>query len=89
MSRFALIGAQETVVGGMRRRLRAGVVVADGAGSALAGDVICEALCAQPNRRLIPLDAAAVAAMQAVGISDAVVGVALSGPPTGADSIDA
>jgi hypothetical protein len=89
MSRFALIGAQETVVGGQRRRLRASVVVADGPASALAGDVIAPELCAAPNRRLVPLDAAAVAAMQAVGISEAVVGVALSSPPTGADSIDA
>ena len=87
--RFALIGAQETVVGGQRQRLRASVVIADSAATAQPGDVIAPDLCAAPNRRLVPLDAAAVAAMQAVGIADAVVGVALSSPPTGADSIDA
>jgi hypothetical protein len=89
MSRFVLLGAQEAVVGAMRRRLRAGVKIADSAASAQPGDVVAPGLCASPNDRLIPLDAAAVTAMQAAGFAGAAIGKALSGPPTGADSIDA
>src|SRR6516165_9491173 len=51
MSRFTLIGAQECVVGGMRRRLKAGTTVADSAANAQAGDVLSPQLCSSPNVR--------------------------------------
>jgi hypothetical protein len=89
MSRFYLLGAQEIADGAMRRRLKAGTTVADSGANALAGDEVCPGLCSQPNNRLVPLDAAAVTAMQAAGFANAAIGVAVSGPPTGADSIDA
>jgi hypothetical protein len=88
VSRFYLIGAQETTVANSPcRRLRAGTTVCDTAGNAQPGDVICAALCASPNIRMIPLDAAAVSAFAAVGIT-AVINQQLSSPPTGGDSID-
>jgi hypothetical protein len=89
MSRFYLLGAQEAVVGNMRRRLRAGQTVADSAGNALPGDVLAPGLAQSPNDRLVPLDAAAVSAMQAAGFANAAIGKPLSGQTTGADSIDA
>ncbi len=88
MSRFALLGAQEVAIGSMRRRLKAGTTVADSVANAQFGDVIAPGLCQQPNNRLIALDAGAVAAFAAMGIT-ASVGQALSGGSTGADSIDA
>jgi hypothetical protein len=88
MSRFALLGAQEVQIGTMRRRLRAGTTIADTMGNAVAGDVIAPGLCVQPNIRMIALDTAAVSAFAAVDIT-AAIGQALSGPITGADSIDA
>jgi hypothetical protein len=72
----------------MRRRLKAGTTIADSADAALAGDVVAPGLCANPNNRLIPLDAGAVAQMQATGFPNAQVGVALTGPPNGGDGID-
>jgi hypothetical protein len=88
MSRFVLVGAQECVANGFRRRLRAGQTVADTAGNAQPGDVVSAQLCANPNIRMIALDAAAVTAFAAVQIT-ATIGQLLSGPPTGADSTDA
>jgi len=88
MSRFYLIGAQECIVGTMRRRLKAGVTVADTSGNAQAGDFISAQLCASPNVRMVPLDASAVTAFANVGIV-ARIGVPLSGPPGSGDSIDA
>ncbi len=87
--RFVLIGTQEMQIGTMRRRYRAGTTVADTQGNALPGDVVCAGLCAAPNDRLVPLDTAAVTAMQAAGFAGAAIGKPLSGPSTGADSIDA
>jgi len=87
MARFALIGAQECVVGGMRRRLKAGTTVADSASNAQAGDVLSPQLCSSPNVRMVALDSLAVSAFASVGII-ATIGQALSGPPTGVDSID-
>jgi hypothetical protein len=86
MSRFVLVGAQECVVGGMRRRLKAGTTVADSAANAQPGDVISAQLCA--NVRMVALDAAAVAAFAVVQIT-ATIGQLLSAPPTGAGSVDA
>jgi hypothetical protein len=89
MARFALLGAVECVVaGGMRRRLRAGTTVADTAGNAIGNDVISSQLAAAPNTRMVALDAGAVAAFAAVGIT-ASIGQQLGPLPTGADSIDA
>jgi hypothetical protein len=88
MSRFVLLGAQEVVVGGMRRRLRAGQTVADSAANAHQGDWVCPGLCTSPNDRLIALDQAAVTAFANVGIT-ASIGVPLSGPAGSGDSIDA
>jgi hypothetical protein len=87
MSRFYLLGAQDALVGTMRRRLKAGTTVADTASNALPGDVLCPQFCSSPNVRMVALDSAAVSAFAAMGIT-ASVGQALSGPPTGADSID-
>jgi hypothetical protein len=70
MSRFSLLGAIEALTSdGMRRRLRAGTTVADSVGNALAGDVVSSGLCASPNIRMVALDAAAVTAFAAVGIT--------------------
>jgi hypothetical protein len=89
MSRFALLGAQECIVaGGMRRRLRAGMTIADSTGNAQAGDVISSQLAAAPNIRMVALDSGAVAAFAAVGIT-ASTGQQLGPLPTGADSVDA
>jgi len=89
VSRFTLVGAQECITAnGLRRRLRAGTNVADSAGNALAGDVVSAQLCSVPNNRMIALDAAAVAAFAAVGIT-ASIGQQLSGVPTSGDSVDA
>ena len=87
MSRFVLVGAQECVANGLRQRLRAGQTVADTAGNAQPGDVVSAQLCASPNVRMIALDAAAVAAFAVVQIN-ATIGQLLSGPPTGADSVN-
>jgi hypothetical protein len=87
MSRFYLLGSHEIADGAMRRRLKAGSTIADNAANALPGDVIAPGLAAQPNIRLIALDAGAVAAFAAVGIT-AAIGQPLSGQPSGADSID-
>jgi hypothetical protein len=88
MSRFYLIGAQECVVGSMRRRLRAGQTVADSVGNAQAGDLVSAQLCAAPNIRMVALDAAAVTAFASVGIT-ATIGQALSGQSGSVDSVDA
>jgi hypothetical protein len=88
MSRYYLLGAQEAVVGGMRRRLKAGTTIADTAANSQFGDLVAPGLCANPNNRLVPLDSAAVTAMQAVGFANAAVGQPLSAQSTGADSID-
>jgi hypothetical protein len=97
--RFRLRAAHEAVVGGQRRRLRAGVTIADSPASALAGDYVCSQLCLAPNSTLEPLDAAAVAAMQAQaatvsdprekrGLTNAAIGVGFTGPSTGGGSSD-
>jgi hypothetical protein len=88
MSRFQILNAQEAPTSSGRRRLRAGQTIADSAGNALAGDFVSAALCASPNVGLIPLDAAAVAAFAAVGVT-AVINQRLGHVPTGRDSIDA
>ena len=85
--RFAIVGAQETIVGNMRVRLHAGQTIADTAGNALAGDVIAPVLCASLNSRLMPLDASAASALVSAGFAGAVAGKAISHPSTGADSI--
>jgi hypothetical protein len=89
MSRFVLIGAQDCIVANApRRRLRAGQTVADTVGNAQPGDFVSAQLCASPNTRMIALDAAAVSAFAAVGIT-AAIGQQL-GPPAGSvDSVDA
>jgi hypothetical protein len=89
MSRFMLIGAVECITATSgRRRLRAGQTVADTVGNALAGDVVSAQLCASPNTRMVALDAAAVAAFAAVGITTS-IGQQLSSLPTSSDSVDA
>jgi hypothetical protein len=88
MSRFYVLGAQEAVVGGLRRRLRAGQTVCDSSANAHQGDWVCPGLCASPNDRLIALDSSAVAAFATMGIT-ASIGVPLSGPAGSGDSIDA
>jgi hypothetical protein len=60
-------------------------MVADSAGNAQPGDVISAQLCANPNVRMVALDAGAVAAFASVGIT-ASIGQALSGQ-TGSDGI--
>jgi hypothetical protein len=84
--RFVLIGAHHTNEG-PSRKLRSGTKIADSAANALPGDVVCASLCAKPNNTMQPLDAAAVSALAAVGIT-----APLGGPTrmaTGAESIDA
>jgi len=88
MARFYVLGAQEALVGGMRRRLKAGTTICDTGANAQAGDVICPQLCSSPNVRMVALDAAAVSAFASVGITTA-IGVPLSGPVGSGDSIDA
>jgi hypothetical protein len=88
MSRFSILGAQECITASGRRRLRAGATVADTVGNAQPGDVVSAQLCAAPNLRMIALDAAAVAAFAAVGIT-ATTNQRLSGHSSGVDSIDA
>jgi hypothetical protein len=88
MSRYYVLGAQEAVVGGMRRRLKAGTTIADTSTNAHPGDVICPDLATKPNDRLIALDQAAVAAFTTMGITTT-IGQPLSGPAGSGDSIDA
>ena len=88
MSRFYLVGAHEAAEsGGQRERLSAGTTIADTKINSIAGDIICPVLCSKPTKFMIPLDSAAVTAMIAQGFTDAQVGKALCGVPTGADSI--
>jgi hypothetical protein len=87
MSRFYLLGACEAVVAGQRQRLKAGTTMSDTAGNAIFGDVVCPSLTANPNNRMVALDAAAVTALQAAGFANAAIGQPLSGQTTGAESI--
>jgi hypothetical protein len=88
MSRFQLLGAYECVTASGRRRLRSGQTIADSVGNAQPGDIVSSQLCTAPNRRMIALDAAAVTALGAVGIT-ATIGQQLSHQPSGVESVDA
>jgi hypothetical protein len=91
MARFQLLTADEALVGSMRRRLRAGTIVVDSAADpnySPSTDLICPTLATAPTIKMVPLNASAVAAMAAVGIS-ATIGQNLYGVPSGADSVDA
>jgi hypothetical protein len=85
--RFYVLGAQEVALGVFRRRLPAGTTIADTGANALAGHEVCPDLCSKANDRLVPLDAAAVAIMQAAGFANAAIGIPLSGQSSGADSV--
>lgn len=85
MSRFVLIGAAH-INDGPSKKLRAGTKIADSPANALPGDVISASLCAKPNNAMQPLDAAAVAALAAVGITASVGGPTRMA--TGVESID-
>jgi hypothetical protein len=85
--RFYLNGAVEAVVAGQRRRIKAGASIADTAANAQFGDLVAPGLCASPNDRLIPLDSAAVTALQAAGWANAAIGQPLNIQTTGVDSI--
>jgi hypothetical protein len=87
MSRFVLIGAHACVANGLYQKLRSGQKVADSTANALPGDAISPSLCAKPTRDMAPLDASAVAAHAAVGITSS-IGMAMPAP-TGTGSIDA
>jgi hypothetical protein len=87
MSRFQLVGAHACVANGLYQKLHSGSKVADSQANALAGDYIAPSLCAKPTATMCPLDAAAVAAHAAVGITSS-IGMALGGP-SGVGSIDA
>jgi hypothetical protein len=86
--RFYLMSAFEAPEhGGQRIRLHAGQCIADHVSNALPGDVICPWLCANPTRAMIALDSTALGAMWGAGFTEAQVGKALCGVPTGAESI--
>jgi hypothetical protein len=82
MSRFYLIEAYYDGT----RRYRAGTMVADSAANAQPGDQVSAVLCSKPSRGMAPLDAAAVAALAAMGITTTVG--ATTTVPTGAASAD-
>jgi hypothetical protein len=84
MSRFVL--TQACSQGAFR--YRAGTTMADSTANALPGDRINAVLCATPFAGMCPLDAGAVSALAAVGIT-ATIGAAPLVPITGAASIDA
>ena len=61
---YVLLGAHAGSPPGMQyQKFRAGTTVADSTGNAVAGDVVWPALCAAPNNRMAPLDAAAAAVL--------------------------
>jgi hypothetical protein len=74
MARFSVFRAQEVAVIGGRRWVGAGKTLADSAGVALSGDVVSAGMI--PNTGLIALDASAVTAFAALGITT-VVGAAM------------
>ena len=82
MSRFVLTAA--CAAGAFH--FRAGDKLADSIANALPGDKINAALCATPFAGMVPLDAAAVSALAAVGINTSIG--ALIVPVTGVSSID-
>ena len=82
MSRFVLSAACQDGA----FHFRAGNTIADSIGNAQAGDKISAVLCAKPFAGMIPLDAAAVAALAAVGINTSIGTLIV--PITGVSSID-
>jgi hypothetical protein len=74
MARYQLIQAVEAQPAGWpRRKINGGATIADTQGNALPGDFVDPGRCANPNiNQMIPLDAAALAAFAAVGVTTAV-----------------
>jgi hypothetical protein len=82
MSRFILTAAASAGA----FHFRAGDKIADSTANALPGDKINAQLCAKPFAGMVPLDAAAVSALAAVGITNTIGTLIV--PVTGVSSVD-
>lgn len=83
MSRFVL--TQACADGAYR--FHAGQTLADSIANSVTGDKVSAKLCATPFAGMVPLDAAAVTALAAVGITTSIGTVLVQA--TGAASVDA